>query len=246
MKLLICSGIFPPESGGPATYSNTLADELSRRGHEVAVITYVDKKFKIHPPRRTKFKSTVQNPKFRIISIGRISPVKDYETLLKAVEILRDKGVVDIDVEIYGKIGLPEHQSYLDSLIEFVHGADLENIVKFQGEVVYEYLDETYHEADLFVNLSQTGSIDKAVLEAAASKVMLLTSNEAFKEPISQISPFLVFERNSPADLAEKILAITNLHALEKAKITDKLYTWVEKEHNLDNLTQRIIKEFQT
>ena len=40
MKILICTGIFPPEAGGPATYSKLLAEELSKRGHEVTLITY--------------------------------------------------------------------------------------------------------------------------------------------------------------------------------------------------------------
>ena len=41
MKILICTGIFPPEAGGPATYSKSLAEKLIKRGHEVVVITYV-------------------------------------------------------------------------------------------------------------------------------------------------------------------------------------------------------------
>src|SRR3989344_658544 len=40
MNILICTGIFPPESGGPATYTAILADALSKRGHSVSVVTY--------------------------------------------------------------------------------------------------------------------------------------------------------------------------------------------------------------
>lgn len=40
MKICIVSGIFEPESGGPATYAPTLAQKLSERGHEVTVVTY--------------------------------------------------------------------------------------------------------------------------------------------------------------------------------------------------------------
>lgn len=182
---------------------------------------------------------------FQIISIGRISPVKDYETLLKAVEILvHHNGTKDLDVKIYGKIGLLEHQSYLDSLVEFVHNADLEDFVKFEGEVAYEYIPELYQEADLFVNLSQTGSIDKTVLEAAASGVVTLTSNEAFAAPFSKISPLLFFERDNPRDLAEKILKIMVLPETEKLAILSALRDWVQKEHNLKNLVQKIINEF--
>lgn len=42
MKILLCTGIYPPELGGPATYTKLLSDELSKRGHDVQVITYSD------------------------------------------------------------------------------------------------------------------------------------------------------------------------------------------------------------
>lgn len=184
--------------------------------------------------------------KFRIVSIGRISPVKDYETFLKAVEILvNHQGIKDLEVKIYGKIGLPQHEAYLDSLVEFVQNAELENYIKFEGEVNYEYVDEVYHEAALFVNLSQTGSIDKTVLEAAASGIIVLTSNEAFIKPLKDISPLLLFERNNPADLARKILQVRALSEKERLAIIKRLRMWVEKEHNLENLVKRIIAECQ-
>lgn len=40
MKMLIATGVFPPESGGPATYSKVLLDELPRRGIEVEVLPF--------------------------------------------------------------------------------------------------------------------------------------------------------------------------------------------------------------
>lgn len=43
MKILFASGIFEPESGGPATYVPKLAKLLVEAGHEVKVITYSDK-----------------------------------------------------------------------------------------------------------------------------------------------------------------------------------------------------------
>lgn len=40
MKLLIATGLYPPDIGGPATYSKTLAEELSKRGMEVEVLSF--------------------------------------------------------------------------------------------------------------------------------------------------------------------------------------------------------------
>jgi len=187
----------------------------------------------------------VKDGKFRIISIGRISPVKDYETLIKAAEILRDSGVSDFIVEIYGKIGLPRHQGYYDDLVEFVKNAELEDYVKFQGELDYEYVDEAYREADLFVNLSQTGSIDKTVLESAASKTLVLTSNEAFAIPLSKIDPLLFFERDNPEDLAARIIKIKILPDEVRLKLQNELRSLVEENHNLDNLVKKIAEEFK-
>lgn len=40
MNVLIATGLFPPESGGPATYSKVLLDELPKRGIEVEVLPF--------------------------------------------------------------------------------------------------------------------------------------------------------------------------------------------------------------
>ncbi len=40
MKILIATGIFPPEIGGPATYAALLVEELKKRGDDVEVLPY--------------------------------------------------------------------------------------------------------------------------------------------------------------------------------------------------------------
>jgi len=40
MKIVIATGIYPPEVGGPAYYAHGLAQALSAKGHEVSVVTY--------------------------------------------------------------------------------------------------------------------------------------------------------------------------------------------------------------
>lgn len=43
MKIIIAAEIFPPDIGGPATYSTRLAGELLARGHDVKLICYGEK-----------------------------------------------------------------------------------------------------------------------------------------------------------------------------------------------------------
>ena len=64
MKLLLITGIFPPDIGGPATYVPTMAHELGKRGHKVTVLTLSDRpdhddrsyNFPVHRIRRGLFK----------------------------------------------------------------------------------------------------------------------------------------------------------------------------------------------
>ena len=43
MKVLVVSGIWPPDVGGPASHAPDVADFLQRRGHKVDVVTTADK-----------------------------------------------------------------------------------------------------------------------------------------------------------------------------------------------------------
>lgn len=64
MNLLMITGIFPPDIGGPATYVPTMASELVKRGHKVTVVTLSDRldhddrsyNFPVHRIRRGLFK----------------------------------------------------------------------------------------------------------------------------------------------------------------------------------------------
>ena len=94
------------------------------------------------------------------------------------------------------------------------------------------------------MNLSMTGSLDKNVLEAAASGRLVLTSNEAFEEPFKKISPDLFFERNNAADLAKKIMKLKTMPESERRELTAKLRSWVEQNHDLEKLAGKIVESF--
>lgn len=182
---------------------------------------------------------------FTMLSLGRISPIKDYETLIRAVKNLWEEGVRNIRLDIYGAVDLSTHQAYLDSLINFVHGVHLEGVVRFQGPLMYDDVDEVYRGSHLFISSSQTGSMDKTVLEAAASGTIVLTSNKAFRGALEKISKSLYFERDNPADIQNKIMEIKAWSGEKKQAIRKSLQDWVSVEHNLDHLVKLIIGEFK-
>jgi glycosyltransferase involved in cell wall biosynthesis len=180
---------------------------------------------------------------FKILSVGRISPTKDYESLIKAVDILvNDKKVINLHVNLIGGPGLPEHKVYLDNLKQMVTTMKLQSYVSFLGAISNIETVGHYQDADLFVNLSHTGSVDKAVLEAMACGALVLTSNEAFE---SMLKPELLVEQNQPARLADKILEIIQLSSEGREKLKADLRDQVIKNHDLNNLAKKIVSQFK-
>ncbi len=59
MNILLATGIYPPESGGPATYTAALAKALSKRGHTVTIVTYGD--VPVETKRAIKTESITEN-----------------------------------------------------------------------------------------------------------------------------------------------------------------------------------------
>lgn len=187
-------------------------------------------------------KNKKANRLFNIITIGRISPSKDYESMIKAVYDLKDRGVSNIKLDIIGGAGLKKQEIYLENLKTMVKNMNLEKQVKFLGPVPNNQTPAYLQKADLFINLSHTGSLDKAVLEAMASQTLVLTTNEAFKEILPDV---LFTAKDNPGKLVQSIENIIRMDSTDKDKLRKKLRQEVINNHNLDNLVKKIINLFQ-
>jgi|SRR3989344_3459666 len=62
MRIVIATGIFPPDIGGPATYSKLLAEELIKHGHKITIVTYGE-----HESRIRNYESGGQNKNLQIV-----------------------------------------------------------------------------------------------------------------------------------------------------------------------------------
>ena len=176
------------------------------------------------------------NSKFQILSVGRISPIKDQETLIEAVDILvNQKNIKDIEVKFLGTPLEKQEKVYFEKLKNLVSKKKLEDYIKFLGSVSNNEMPRCYQNSDLVVNLSHTGSVDKVVLEAMASGCLVLTCNEAFENILDNK---YLFKKKDSNNLAEKII---NLRGVKKDANLREIVT---KNHNLDNLIDKIISNF--
>jgi len=175
---------------------------------------------------------------FKIISTGRISPSKDYETLIKAMEILA-KEEANVSARIIGGPAMPKDEQYFKNLKATVKDKGLDGVIEFFGPVPYKEIPAHLCDADLFVNLSQTGSLDRSVLEAMACGLPVLTSNEAYKDIVSGFGFFV--QKGDFRELAGKIKDLMGLGREERESIGQKLRQIVKHGHLLENLITKIV-----
>ncbi|PIR41650.1 MAG: hypothetical protein COV31_00220 [Candidatus Yanofskybacteria bacterium CG10_big_fil_rev_8_21_14_0_10_46_23] len=180
----------------------------------------------------------------RMLSVGRISPIKNFETLIRAVEILRNEGL-NFSLDIVGRPIAGKDFSYYESLKKLVVDRGLDKSVNFIGFVPHTRIAPYFERTDFCVGPLPTGGIDKAMLEGMAAGCVVLTSNQAFEKYFGPYGDKLLFEFNNDQDLARKIKLIYAESSAEKREISEFLVQSVKKSHNLKNTINQIVNLYE-
>ncbi len=119
MKILIATGIYPPDLGGPATWAKFFAEEFIKRGHKVAVVAYSDPST-----------SSGQAEPWPVYRILRSSPkgIRHLKYFWKVFRIAKDFDLILVSDPI--SAGLPAH------LASFLSGKPY--VLKIGGDYVWE------------------------------------------------------------------------------------------------------------
>ena len=178
-----------------------------------------------------------------LVTVGRISPVKDYETLIKALEFLKEKNI-DFNIDIIGAPVLDADKVYLEKLKTEVKNKDLNKRVKFIGGLSQDGLIPRLQSADVFVHMSRTGSLDKTILEAMATGLLIVSCNSATKEVVDQYKNELIFKEGDAKQLADCIQNLRSLDEDRKNKIR-KMLSKIVEQNELSQLIGKIKKELK-
>jgi glycosyltransferase involved in cell wall biosynthesis len=116
----------------------------------------------------------------------------------------------------------------------------LEGVVRFAGPLANNDIVSRLQRADLFVNTSFTGSLDKAILEAMSCGVPVLTCNEALVEVLGPYTNQLMFEKKDVDGLEEKIRSLEAIGYIERKKLGQNLRNIVVNNHGLSSFVSRI------
>ena len=117
----------------------------------------------------------------RIATVGRISRSKKLLEMLSVLDVLHSRGI-KFHFSVAGAPLTRQDAHYAQELREAIAARPYAAAVEMRGAMLYRDLSKFLQHQDVFMNLSATGSIDKAVLEALAAGVAVVTSNDAFKD----------------------------------------------------------------
>lgn len=185
---------------------------------------------------------TRESDVFKIITVGRITRIKNLDILIKAVGLLRDVVGRKFVVELVGEPVTGEDEKYLQELKNSVKIKQLDGIVRFIGSLPYHEIVNLYCQSDLLVNLCPTGGVDKVVLEAMSCGIPALVSNKAFEQYLGIMAFDLIFDYNNSVSLKGKLLFWINNCANEIVAAGGLLRGGVEKQHNLKLLISNICR----
>lgn len=186
-----------------------------------------------------------QDDVFRILSIGRITPRKGVHTLLEAIAILNKENSLDrIKIDIAGGAVYESDEIYLQELKTFTRENGLDAKVNFIGSIPASERYEIFGKADILAHTSNTGSLDKVVLEAFASECLVVSCNDSSKDVLSIFGDKFIFKSGDARALAIKIIMIVEMSRKEREETGGKLKEIVSEEHSLEKLIKKMLKKY--
>jgi glycosyltransferase involved in cell wall biosynthesis len=182
---------------------------------------------------------------FTILTVGRLSPIKRVDLLIEAIGILHQKNPeFPVCLKLVGGPLTEKDHGYVTQLKKQVAQHQLQDVVSFVGNVPFREVVACYQQADCFVSMSNTGAIDKAVLEAMSCGLTVIV-NQAFADVLGEelAKTWVVDWDDEP--LCDRLLHLMSLSASERQSLGEKLRAIVVRDHTLKNLCQRVLAELE-
>lgn len=171
---------------------------------------------------------------FRLLALGRYSPAKGLEVVLRAVAATDP----DVTLDIYGPSLSEEERAHRAALERLAAELGLDGRVLLGDPVPRAEIPALFATHDALVNNMRAGAPDKAVYEAGAGCLAVLASNPVFDAFLDAEQRF---PRDDPDALAGRIRALAGLSGNERAEIGRRLREQVETGHSVQSWARGIL-----
>ena len=172
--------------------------------------------------------------KFIVSSVGRVTQLKDYETFIKAILLVK-KEIPNIMGLIVGGVR-SDKEDYLNSLKSLIKELDLEENIIFTGS--QSKIEQIYALSDVVISSSKKPeSFGRAVAEAICmNKPVIATNHGGVKDIIIENENGFFFEVGNDKELANNIL--------KSKKLNFDGYGYISNNFSLGNMLNRTIKVY--
>jgi len=169
-----------------------------------------------------------------VVTVGRISNIKNIEVIIDLISKTDNFKLKVIGAPVQDKDFEYAQKIYLD-----VQNKGLSDRVSFLGPVSQENLPDILNKSHILINLSKTNSLDKAILEALACGLQVVTTNIAAKDLLGVhfISRYSIEEDNG--------VIIEKIKELSKKGLNEEGVDFVIKNHSVQSLIPKIINLIQ-
>jgi glycosyltransferase involved in cell wall biosynthesis len=181
----------------------------------------------------------------RLLSVGRLTPAKDPLTLIHALSILVARGH-DLGLDLVGGGLTAGDEAYAASVRAAIEERGLAERVHLVGAIPYREIPAWFRRSTLVLSASRTGSVDKTVLEAMACSRPVITCNESFPALFAELGAAaagLAFHAGDAEELVRRVESLLALAADERRELGAKLRALVERDHEVDRLMERLVRE---
>ena len=222
---------------------NTISDYLRSKSLTLGLSENIPFE-KITPAIDTKKFSVKKNPgsikdNIDILTVGRLNWIKDYETAISAVKILKDKGI-NVTYNIVGSG--PEHER----LTFCAYQLGLENEVIFHGKKMHSEINEMMENSDIYLQTSMQEGFCGSVLEAQAKGLLCVVSDaDGLKENVVDEKTGWIAERRNPGSFAEKILKIIDMPVEKRKETALNARKRAEEDFDLEDQKNRFTNFFK-
>lgn len=178
-------------------------------------------------------------PPLRLLTVGRISPVKRVHVLIDALDALIRSGI-DAHLSIVGSPAGEGGEAYLQQLKGQVAALSRTDQITFVGAVPHGKLPAFFAGAHLFLHASATGSLDKASLEPLSAGIPVITADE---ELAGSGIGAVVFAEPTAESFAGAVRKALGARLWDDEEVRREAREYVHENHNLAKLVPRILAD---
>lgn len=194
--------------------------------------------FSSKPKRNFRRYLNLKN-KIIILNVGRVIPVRDFETIIKVLALIKNRNFVFVHIGSF-----PE-KAYKLKLLKLIKRNRIEDKIIFMGQRSWRDVLNFYKTADVYLQISKSESFCKPLLEAMASGLPVISTNVGIaREIVKNYKTGFIVE--SERDVLDKVNLLIENETLRKkmsknCKKISKQFDWKNVIDRLEKIYKKLI-----